>query len=324
MATRKWLRLFVVPTLFYCACSSSSSAPVAPTPGPTPTPSPTPTPTPPPQIAYFVGAGDIADCTSAGADGGAHGEATARLIDKMPEAFVFTAGDNAYFLGNAADYRDCYKPRWGRFLSRTYPSPGNHEYDNGTYGIAYFDFFGSRPTSDRIAGAYSYTLGNWHIVSLNSNAPYVDQGVGSEQLRWLAADLEANSHSATATCTLAYWHHPLFTSGPSAGSNGLMKSAWDVLYKYGVDVVVNGHDHLYERFLPQDPTALRSLTGITEYIVGTGGAPLYDFGPTAPNSVTKFKAYGVVYFTLRNTGWDSVFIEADTEARLDFSASLCH
>ncbi len=268
-----------------------------------------------------MGAGDIADCTSVGADGGAHGEATAKLIDRMPEAFVFTAGDNAYFLGNAADYRDCYKPRWGRFLSRTYPSPGNHEYDNGTNGVAYFDFFAGRPISDRGIGAYSYTLGNWHIISLNSN---VDVGAGSEQLRWLASDLDANSHSLTAKCTLAYWHHPLFTSGPSAGSNGMMKATWDVLYKYGVDVVVNGHDHLYERFLPQDPTAIRGPAGITEYIVGTGGAPLYDFGPTAPNSAIKFRTYGVVYFTLRDVGWDSVFVEAGSEARLDFSTSLCH
>ena len=98
---------------------------------------------------------------------------------------------------------------------------------------------------------------------------------------WLDRDLEANSHSSTAKCTLAYWHHPLFTSGPSAGSNGLMRPIWDVLYKYGVDVVVNGHDHLYERYFPQDPTAIRGPAGITEYIVGTGGAPLYEFGPTA-------------------------------------------
>ena len=322
--TRAWLRLLVVPMWLACACSSSSNTPVTPTtpsPTPTPTPTPIPTPTPTPQIAYFVGAGDIADCTSVGADGGAHGEATAKLIDRMPEAFVFTAGDNAYFLGNAADYRDCYKPRWGRFLSRTYPSPGNHEYDNGTNGVAYFDFFASRPINDRGIGAYSYTLGNWHIISLNSN---VDVGAGSEQLRWLASDLDANSRSLTAKCTLAYWHHPLFTSGPSAGSNGMMKPTWDVLYKYGVDVVVNGHDHLYERFLPQDPTAIRGPAGITEYIVGTGGAPLYEFGPTAPNSAIKFKTYGVVYFTLRDVGWDSVFVEAGSEARLDFSTSLCH
>jgi acid phosphatase type 7 len=320
MATGKWLPLVLVPGLLAWACGSSST-PVSPTPAPTPVPTPTPTPIPPPSlVAYFVGAGDIADCSTA-ADNGTHGEATAQLIDKQPEAFVFTAGDNAYFFGSADDYRNCYKPRWGRFLSRTYPSPGNHEYDSGTNGIPYFDFFASRPSGDRGAGFYSYTLGNWHIVSLNSNTPV---SVGSEQWMWLDRDLEANSHSSTAKCTLAYWHHPLFTSGPSAGSNGLMRPIWDLLYKYGVDGIVNCHDHFYERYFPQDPTAIRGPAGITEYIAGTGGAPLYDFGPTGPNSANKFKAWGVLYFTLRDVGWDSVFIEAGTEARLDFTTNLCH
>jgi hypothetical protein len=306
-----------------CACSGNSNAPVAPTPTPTPTPTPIPTPVPS-LTAYLVGAGDIADCTSVGADGGAHGEATARLIDRMPEAFVFTAGDNAYFSGTAAEYNNCYKPRWGRHMSRTYPSPGNHDgYENGTNGMPYFDYFAGRPSGDRGAGFYSYTLGNWHIVSMNSNAPV---GQGSEQWNWLDRDLEANSHSATSKCTLAYWHHPHFTSGPSAGSNGMMKAVWDVLYKYGVDVVVNGHDHLYERFFPQDHMGVRGTAsnGITQYVVGTGGAPLYDFGPVLANSANKLKAHGVIYFTLRDVGWDSVFIEAGTEMRFDAQSNLCH
>jgi hypothetical protein len=104
----------------------------------------------------------------------------------------------------------------------------------------------------------------------------------------------------------------------------MMKAAWDVLYQYGVDVVVNGHDHFYERYFPQDPNAIRGTAGIAEYIVGTGGAPLYDFGPTPPNSATKFRTWGVLYFTLRDVGWDSVFVEAGSEARLDFTSSLCH
>jgi hypothetical protein len=187
--------------------------------------------------------------------------------------------------------------------------------------MPYYDYFGGRPSGDRGAGFYSYTLGNWHIVSLNSN---VAVSPGSEQLQWLIADLESNSRSATARCTLAYWHHPLFTSGPSGGSGGLMREVWKVLYDRGVDVVVNGHDHLYERYFPQDPSAIRGPAGITEYIIGTGGAPLYDFGATAPNSASKFRTYGVLYFTLRDVGWDSVFVEAGSEARLDFTSSLCH
>ena len=139
-------------------------------------------------------------------------------------------------------------------------------------------------------------------------------------------DLLDNKTTATAKCTLAYWHHPLFTSGPSAGSNGMMRDVWQVLWEQGVDVIVNGHDHLYERFLAQTPDQLRSpSSGIVEYIVGTGGAPLYDFGPVLPNSAAKLKTYGVLYFTLRDVGWDSVFVEAGTEARLDLSTNnLCH
>ena len=168
----------------------------------------------------------------------------------MPEASVFTLGDNAYFFGNRAEYDNCYKPRWGRFLSRTYPSPGNHEYENGTNGSGYFDFFGGRPTGDG-GGYYSYTLGNWHVIALNSG-PALPINIATAQYQWLKRDLEANKNSVTAQCTLAYWHHPVFTSGPSAGSNGIMRDVFQLLWENGVDVVVNGHDHLYERFFPQD------------------------------------------------------------------------
>ena len=176
-----------------------------------------------------------------------------------------------------------------------------------------------RPSGDRGAGFYSYTLGNWHIVSLNSNAPV---SPGSEQWMWLDRDLEANSHSSTAKCTLAYWHHPLFTSGPSAGSNGLMRPIWDVLYKYGADVVVNGHDHLYERYFPQDPTAIRGQPASPEHIAGTGGAPRTSsaHGRQQRQQVQDLRR---ALLTLRDVGWDSVFIEAGSGA-LDFTSSLCH
>ena len=324
METRKWLRLLVLPACLACGCSGNSNTPVAPTPSPTPIPTPTPTPPPiVPRIAFLVGAGDIADCRVEG-DRGSHAEATAKLIDSMTDASVFTLGDNAYFDGTLADFNNCYKPRWGRHLSRTYPSPGNHDgYDSGLNGSSYFDYFAGQPTGDRFDGFYSYTLGNWHIIALNSN---IAVGPGSPQYTWLARDLVENSQSA-AKCALAYWHHPLFTSGPSAGSNQLMRPIWNLLFDRGVDVVVNGHDHLYERFFPQTPDALRSANaGITEYVVGTGGAPLYEFGPTAPNSAAKFnRSYGVVRFTLRDVGWDSVFVEAGTGLNLDPSINnLCH
>jgi hypothetical protein len=317
MKTHPWMRVLVVLAALAAACTGSRTDTVSPTPIPGQPPPPQPTPAPS-LIAVLVGAGDIADCDN---DRGTHAEATGKLLDKI-DGTVFTPGDNAYFNATAADFRNCYDPRWGRFKSRTYPTPGNHEYQSPG-AIPYFDYFGDR-AGPRGAGFYSYTLGNWHVVALNSNVPVTQ---GSEQFLWLQMDLEANKSTNTARCSLAYWHHPLFTSGPSAGSNGLMRDIWNLLYQYGVDVVVNGHDHLYERFDSQDPTGRRDLpAGIREFIVGTGGAPLYDFGPTAPNSLAKLKGvYGVLKLTLRDVGYDSVFIEAGTEAQLDPTFSnLCH
>jgi hypothetical protein len=317
---RPWPRGIVVVLVLVLtvavACSGGrSKAPVGPTPTPDPTQPTTPPPTP--QIAVFIGAGDIADCDAA--DRGANAESTAALLDKMAGT-VFTTGDNAYFNATADDFRNCYAPRWGRHRGRTYPSPGNHDYQSPG-ASPYFDYFGDR-AGPRGAGFYSYTLGNWHIVSMNSNVPV---SPGSEQYVWLQGDLEANKRSATARCTLAYWHHPLFTSGPSAGSNALMRGMWTLLYDYGVDVVVNGHDHLYERHAPQNADGRRDPLGPQEFIVGTGGAPLYDFGPVLPNSQFRFKGYGVLRLTLRDVGYDSVFVEARTEQLLDTTAgNLCH
>ena len=321
MVTRKWLQLLVLPAFLVCACSGNSNTPT-PIVNPPVTPPVTPPPPPAQATAFLVGAGDIADCRTVAEQGnlGIPAEATAKLIEKMTEAFVFTMGDNQYFFGNAAEYNNCYKPRWGRFLSRTYPSPGNHEYENGTNGNGYFDFFGSRPVGDR-GGYYSYNLGNWHIIALNSG-PALPVSVATEQYQWLQRDL---TEYKSVKCMMAYWHHPVFTSGPSAGSNGIMREVYELLWKNGVDVVVNGHDHLYERFFPQDHLQVRSPAfGITQYVVGTGGAPLYDFGPPLANSAAKFKTHGVIYFTLKELGWDSVFIEAGSEARLDPTSSLCH
>jgi hypothetical protein len=300
------------------ACAGgNSTAPITPTPNPNPNPQPIPTPSPP---ITFVGAGDIADCSN---EAGANAEATARLIDRISDGIVFTAGDNAYFNATSEEFANCYGPRWGRFRNRTYPSPGNHEYQISA--APYFDYFGDRAGPMRGAGFWSYTLGNWHIVSLNSNVPV---GPGSEQLTWLKRDLDDNKPmvNAGARCQLVYWHHPLFTSGPSAGSNALMVTVWQLLYQYGVDVVVNGHDHLYERFDGMDPTGRRDIpAGIREYIAGTGGAALYDFGAALPTSISRLKAYGVLKFTLRDTGWDSVFIQAGSELPFDLNAgNLCH
>ena len=313
---RRTLAAGVLAALLAGACGGSSTN--APGPGPNPFNQPTTSLTP--QIAVLVGAGDIADCDAA--DRGAGAESTAKLLDGIPGT-VFTTGDNVYFNATAADFRNCYEPRWGRHRGRTFPAPGNHEYQSPG-ALPYFDYFGDN-AGPRGAGFYSYTLGNWHIISLNSE---VGVSQGQEQYLWLRRDLEDNKlvEAATRTrCTLAYWHHPLFTSGPSGGTASRMRDMWNLLHEFGVDVAIAGHDHLYERFAPQDAFGRRDAFGIQQFIVGTGGAALYDFGGSHPNSLFRLKAYGVLKLTLRDIGYDSVFIEARTEVQHDPTVgTLCH
>jgi 3',5'-cyclic AMP phosphodiesterase CpdA len=318
---RRWRTLVVwALTLAPVAAGCSGGRASSPGPGPDPIIVELLPPPPAPQIAVLVGAGDIADCGAA--DRGANAEATAKLLDRIAGT-IFTTGDNAYFNATAADFRNCYDPRWGRHKSRTYPSLGNHEYQSPG-AVPYFDYFGDR-AGPRGAGFYSYTLGNWHIISLNSE---VGVSQGQEQYVWLRGDLEANRATEQATrtrCTLAYWHHPLFTSGPSAGTGSRMRDIWNLLYEFGVDVAITGHDHMYERYAPQDGLGRRDAFGIQEFIVGTGGAPLYDFRGPLPNSLFRLKAHGVLKLTLRDVGFDSVFIEAGTELQHDPTFStICH
>jgi hypothetical protein len=240
----------------------------------------------------FVGAGDIGWC------GSADPEATARLLDAIPGT-VFTTGDNAYMEGSAKNFAECYDPNWGRHKARTYPSPGNHDY--GTPGAAgYFTYFGSRAGPPGL-GYYSFDLGNWHVVSLNST---VARGAGSAQLAWLRNDLETNRRA----CSIAFWHNPLFTSGPNGPEPG-MRDIWRLLYEFNVDVVLNGHEHLYERFAPQDPDGRADAArGIRQFIVGTGGARLYKVAARHPNSEAVTFAYGVLKLTLRATDYQWQFI----------------
>jgi len=246
-------------------------------------------------IAVLAGAGDIGMCGSSGP------EATARLLDGV-EGIVFTAGDNAYFQGSVQQFRDCYDPSWGRHKARTRPAPGNHEYESP--GAApYFAYFGPNagPTG---LGYYSFEAGDWHVVSLNSN---IAMGPGSAQQSWLREDL--NIH--TTPCTAAIFHHPLFTAGPN-GPTVETRELWRVLYDAGVDIVINGHDHLYERFAPQNPEGLNdSLRGIREFVVGTGGAELYKLSRTLPNLETSISTFGVLKLTLRPGSYDWQFLGID-------------
>lgn len=257
----------------------------------------------------FVGAGDIGVCGSAAP------EATARLLDTIGGT-VFTTGDHAYDDGRSSDFKDCYDPSWGRHKSRTFPSPGNHDYRTpGASG--YFSYFGDRAGSAG-AGYYSYDLGNWHVVTLNS---MVAHGVGSRQLAWLQNDLD----SRRRPCTLAYWHHPLFSSGQH-GPNRDMRDVWRVLYAFDVDVVLNGHDHLYERFRPQTPEGRADeARGIRQFTVGTGGAKIYRVGARHVNSEIIQRAFGVLKLTLRADDYDWQFIATPGSGGSgDFGTDRCH
>ena len=241
----------------------------------------------------LVGAGDIATCPNTG------DEDTAALLEDI-EGTVFTTGDNAYPDGTDADFENCYEPSWGRHKPRTYPSPGNHEYH--TPGASsYFDYFGVA-AGDPGEGYYSYNQGAWYVVVLNSN---IAVEPGSAQHEWLRADLASN----TATCTLAYWHHPLFSSGHH-GNQTKMKPIWEALYAADVDVVVNGHDHDYERFALQDPSGEADpARGIREFVVGTGGGGLRPFETNQLNSeVRRADTHGILKLTLNPTSYDWEFV----------------
>jgi hypothetical protein len=254
----------------------------------------------------LVGAGDIGWCGSAGV------EETARLLDRIPGT-VFTTGDNAYPSGTARQFAECYEPTWGRHKARTFPAPGNHDYD--TPGAApYFAYFGAR-AGPAGAGYYSYQLGSWHIVSLNSALPGAP---GSAQLRWLRSDLSARP----ARCSIAYWHDPLFSSGPN-GNQPQMHDVWQLLTEFGVDIVIAGDDHGYERFAPQDASGFPDPErGIRQFVVGTGGAPLYDFGPPRPNSEVRIAAWGVLKLTLRSRTYSWDFVPA-SGGPADFGTDQC-
>jgi len=260
----------------------------------------------------LVGAGDIASC------GGLGDEATAALLDAIP-GMVFTAGDNVYDHGTPLEFERCYAPSWGRHRARTRPAPGNHDY-NTPHAVGYFAYFGEAAGPPE-RGYYSYDLGAWHIVVLNSNCAAVGGcGPGSPQERWLRADLAAHA----AVCTLAYWHHPRFSSGPH-GDTVSVQAFWQALYEAGAEIVINGHDHLYERFAPQTPDGRPDEErGIRQFTVGTGGAGLYAARRRAPNSeVVNTSTFGVLKLTLYPDRYEWEFISAGGTFT-DHGGGRCH
>jgi uncharacterized protein YjdB len=268
------------------------------------------TPAPPPGSGVvFVGAGDIANCSTI------TDEATAQLLDAIAGT-VWTAGDNVYTSGTATEFATCYEPTWGRHKARTRPSPGNHDY-NTSGATGYYNYFGANAgPSGR--GYYSYDLGDWHIISLNSE---VSTSPGSAQEVWLRADLAAN----TKQCTLAYWHKPLFSSGYH-GNLSVSKPLWAALYEYNAEFVIVGHDHNYERFAPQTADGVVDLArGLREFVVGTGGTSLRSVGTPIVNSeVVNSNTHGVMKFTLRAGGYDWEFIPIAGKTFTDRGSGTCH
>src|ERR687897_3397556 len=264
----------------------------------------------------LVGAGDIASCRSTG------DEATAGLLAGI-DGTVTTLGDNAYPKGTDANFAKCYEPSWGQFKARTMPSPGNHEYETPG-ALGYFDYFGTA-AGDPGEGYYSYDLGSWHLVALNSNCGEgeIRCGPDSPQGRWLKEDLAANDEES---CTLAYFHHPLFTSGAYRPGIERVERLWEILYAAGGDVVLNGHDHNYQRFAPQDPVGrVDPENGIRQFVVGTGGRSLYEIAnPIANTEVYNDDTYGVLELTLQQTRYEWEFVPVEGESFTDSRSGRSH
>jgi hypothetical protein len=261
----------------------------------------------------ILAAGDIGGCSTSG------DEATAVLLDRLPGP-VLTLGDHAYEYGTPVEF-DCYDAAWGRHKSRIRPVLGDHDYATAD-GKPYFDYFGSA-AGTRGEGYYSYDVGDWHIIALNSNCDLLGGcDEGSAELAWLKDDLAANRTS----CTLAYFANAVFSSGAIHGNQTTPLPLWDELYAAGADVVLSGDDHIYERFEPQTPEAEADPeNGIREFIVGTGGRSHYDFGEIQPNSeVRNNDTYGVLALTLLRDSYEWEFIPEEGRSFTDSGKARCH
>ncbi|MFE9043428.1 RICIN domain-containing protein [Streptomyces sp. NPDC007818] len=275
-------------------------------------PAPTRTPLPGPgKTVTVAAAGDIC--------GAACGQ-TADIVTAMDPDAVITAGDNAYEKGTVAEFQSQYEPTWGAFHSNTYPTPGNHEYSTPG-GAGYFDYFESKgvPTGGRDKGYYSYDIGDWHMVALNTHVP---RGAGSAQEKWLRADLAESDRP----CTMAYMHYPRFSSG-THGDNTTVKALYQALTDHKADIAVVGHDHHYERFAPAMVDGTEdAANGLRTFVIGTGGRGLYSGRTTSagPSEVFHNNTFGVGRFDLSATGYDFTFTPAAGRTFTDSVSGSCH
>jgi hypothetical protein len=288
-----------------------------------------------PVSVTVLAAGDVAcDPASSSFNGGLGTSTSCRqkytsdlLLDPAAAA-ILALGDLQYECGGGIAFAQSYDPSWGRVKSITRPAPGNKEYatsggtncDKTGKATGYYNYFGAA-AGDRAKGYYSYDLGSWHLIALNSNCSSVGGcGAGSPQETWLKSDLAASS----AACTLAYWHHPRFSS--STGDTSTVSAFWNDLYAANADVVLNGHSHVYERFAPQTPAGTAdNARGIREFIVGTGGRSFHSFSTTEKTSqVRNNTTFGVLKLTLRPTGYDWQFVPEAGKTFTDSGSTACH
>jgi hypothetical protein len=267
-----------------------------------------------------VAAGDLVCGTGTTGALCKHAE-TAALTTGIAPAAALLLGDIQYESGTLSDFNTFYNPTWGVHNAIARPAPGNHEYQ--TSGAAgYFDYYNGNgvQTGARSEGWYSFNLGAWHIVSLNSNCASVGGcGAGSAQEVWLRADLAANP----AECTLAYWHHPRFSSGQH-GNDAITQALWQALYDFGADLILAGHDHNYERFAPQTATGVADARGIRSFVVGTGGKELRSLSTVRANSQLRdASSLGVLKLTLHPTSYDWQFVPIPGHTLSDIGSAAC-
>lgn len=290
-------------------------------------PKPDPDPDPSPTVrdpVVVVAVGDIVCGSGTPSHFACQHEGTAALARNIdPDAFL-ALGDIQYEKGSLEDFRRYYDPSWGTLKDKTYPAVGNHEYETRD-AAGYFDYFNGVGRDDgragpRSKGYYSFQLGPWRALSLNSNCAEIGGcGPGSPQEQWLRAELAAD----TSTCTLAYWHHPRFASG--GPSDTIVAPLWKALEEYNADLVLQGHVHTYERFAPMTSTGtIDEARGVRSFVVGTGGKNVYGFGSTHPGSEAKYgRAFGVLRLVLREGGFDWEFVAQPGTTFADSGSASC-
>ena len=269
---------------------------------------------PEPTPAVLIAVGDIASCDSEG------DEATAALVEGR-EGIVATLGDSVYSSGTPEEFAECFDPSWGRFKDRIRPAVGNHEYY--TPGAAgYYEYFGAA-AGDPTQGYYSYDHGSWHVVVLNSICWEVGGCTEEDpQAQWLQADLRSHP----ALCTLAYWHYPRYSSGQH-GYSDLVSAYWRILAEAGAEVVLTGHDHDYERFVPLDAEGVEDLEfGLRQFVVGTGGFSHYPFPDSAPpnSQVRDATTFGVLVLNLYEDRYEWEFLPVAGGGFTDAGSGVCH